>query len=117
MSEETTKQITLWTSLLVVVLVLAWWFWPTITRAVVVHDLRGFAAEIRKSDLDVQVKIALLDQIDAIEDQLDKGRSIGLFQWRASSGAIEEVLARDVAAKEAVPLVQRELKQVERRLR
>ena len=117
MNEQTTKQITLWTSLLIVALVVLWWFWPSITRTLAVHDLRQFAATIRKSGLDVEAKIALLDQIDGIEDQLDQGRSLGLFQWRASASAIEEMLETSGDVETVVPLIQRELKQVERRLR
>jgi hypothetical protein len=111
------RQAAAWASVLAVILVLAWWFWPSITRVVVVHDLRTFSTKIRQSGFHLRAKIEVLDQMDDIEHQLDQGRSIGLLKWRATSSAIEEILADEETVEEVVPLIQRELRQVERRLR
>jgi len=98
-----------------VILLVLWFSWATIKRAIIAHDLREYATEIRQSDLDVDAKIRLLNQIDDLENELD-GDSIGLLRWRSTDAAVKELLRGEITSDDT-RLIERELRQVQDRLK
>jgi hypothetical protein len=111
------KWIVWWAVALVVILLLMlWWCWPAITGTVIVNDLRGYATEIRESELPVESKVELLNQIDNLENELNDGCPIGLLRWRSTNAAIQDFLKGDITADE-VRLIQRELSQLEKQIK
>jgi hypothetical protein len=96
-------------------LVAGWWFSPTIMRMVIVHDLREYATAIRRSDLDLESKVRVLDQIDSLEDRLQKGRSFGIMQWRFIDTTISELLDGEISSDD-LRLVERELTWARKRM-
>jgi len=97
-----------WAVALIVVLLIFWWFWPTISRAVITNDLRHYSTVVRQSDVDVEIKVQLLNQIDDLEGKIQQGHSIGLFRWRSTDAAIRELLTGELSSEDVL-LIQREL--------
>jgi len=101
---------------LVILLSLAWFFWPVVTRTIITHDLRQYSTVIREAELDVDAKIRLLDQIDDLEGKIQQGNKTSLWRWYSTDAAIRSLLSREINDEE-VRLVERELRQVEDRLK
>ena len=102
--------------ILVVVLLIAWWNLSSLVRLKVTGDLRYYSMVIRRSDMDVNSKIRLLDKIDATENMASEGRSMGMLGWLSRDTAIREMLEGELSSDD-IQLVERELRQVEKRLK
>jgi hypothetical protein len=89
--------------------------WTTWGRYKAGCDLADIAREMRQSSLSLSDKERLLDQIEAIEDRLDAGATVSLYQWLRSNRAVRDMLRAGITTDNA-HLIERELRRVESRL-
>jgi hypothetical protein len=89
--------------------------WTTWGRFKAGCDLADIARETRQSALTLTDKERLLDQIEAIEDRLDAGATVSLYQWLRSDRAVRDLLRAGITSDNA-HLIERELRRVESRL-
>jgi len=101
---------------LLILLAVGWWFWPSAKRLKINHDLRAYSEAVRKSDLEIETRIDLLNQFDVILGEVEQGRCVGMMQWWSVNDCIRDMLEGDVTEDET-KLIQRELDQLERRLK
>ena len=89
--------------------------WSSWSRFKIDCDLTDIARDIRRSTLALKEKEQLLDQIEAIEDRIDTGATVSLYQWLRSNRAVRDMLRTGVTPANA-RLIERELRRVESRL-
>jgi hypothetical protein len=89
--------------------------WSSWSRFKIDCDLTDIARDIRRSALALKDKEQLLDEIEAIEDRIDTGATVSLYQWLRSARAVRDMLRIGVTPENA-RLIERELRRVESRL-
>jgi hypothetical protein len=89
--------------------------WSAITGYWIRCDLRDYAHTIRHCECSIQEKEQLLDQVEKIEDNLQRGRCIGWLRWRETDLVIRDLLQGGINSDKA-RLVIREFKRLERNL-
>lgn len=85
--------------------------WSSVYTLSVRHDLHHIAKQVRKSAVSLQQKERLLDQIDAIREQVRRGQQPSLVSWWEVSDAINDML--DGGIRDDEPrLIERELDRI-----
>lgn len=100
-------------SLLFVAIAVLFWQWSAIVGHIVRSDLQDYARASRKADIPLVEKEKLLDQIEALEDRLDAGESIGYWRWKRTDGTVRELLKGGISG-DKVRLIERELGRIEK---
>lgn len=102
-------------TMLGVAVVLLAYNWSAITNWQIRRDLRDYSQAIRHSGCSLTEKEELLDQVEAIEDGLDKGRSIGWLQWHDTDNVVRDLTQGGVNGERARLLI-REFRHLRKRL-
>jgi hypothetical protein len=84
----------------------AWW---------ITADLSEYAQAIRHADCPLEEKERLLDRIEALEDCLRHGGTIGFFRWRTCDRSARDLLELGMTA-DNIALLERELRRTEREI-
>jgi hypothetical protein len=84
----------------------AWW---------VAADLSEYARVIRHADCPLEEKERLLDRVEALEDCLRHGSTIGFLRWQRCNRAVRDLLDLGLSA-DNIALLERELHRVEREI-
>jgi hypothetical protein len=90
-------------------------YWPSLTRHIIRTDLRFYGQQVRSSSLPLMEKFKLLDRIEAISDHIDDGSKLDLGRWQETDEAVRELLGHKLTDDD-VALIDREMTRVERRL-
>lgn len=90
--------------------------WPWCQVAIIRFSLHGYAAEVRRANRSLEEKERLLDRIEALDDRLRDGATIGTPRWIEAVGAIRKMLSNGIDPDE-VRLIERELQRLERELK
>jgi hypothetical protein len=77
--------------------------WSSWSRFKIDCDLTDIARDIRRSALSLKDKEQLLDQIEAIEDRIDSGATVSLYQWLRSDRAVRDMLRAGITMENAGP--------------
>ncbi len=102
-----------WAVVAAVLLAAAIWnYWPSMQASHTQTDLDFYAAAIRQAPCELSLKEPLLNRLDAIEDQVSKGRLPDYARWRRHDAAIRELLKLGLRFDTA-RLVERELRRIE----
>ena len=99
----------------VVTLLLAgaiWTYWPSWKASRTQCDLDFYSTAVRLAPCELSLKEPLLDRLDAIEDQVSKGRLPGYARWQRHDTAIRELLKQGLR-HDTARLIERELKRIE----
>jgi hypothetical protein len=101
---------------LLLVLACFWLSWPSVRAGIIEKDLDAYARQIRHStSCPTTCKESLLDRIDAVDDAIQAGKSVGLLRWLRHDRAIRQVL-RGKLTRDNARLIERELRRVEKEL-
>jgi hypothetical protein len=90
-----------------------WHCWPSLQATQTQDDLDFFASAIRRAPCELSIKERLLDRLDAIEDQINKGRLPDYARWLRHDKVIRELLNQGLR-HDTGRLIERELQRVER---
>ena len=86
--------------------------WSTLSRFKIESDLRQFGRVVRQSNLGIQDKERLLDEIERLEDRLRLGEQIDFRRWCRHYQTILEMLDDGIDGDEA-RLIEREFLRTE----
>src|SRR5436190_20716484 len=68
--------------------------WPWFQTAVIRNSLHGYAAQVRRANCSLSEKERLLDRIEALDDRLREGATVGTLRWLESDRIVREMLSR-----------------------
>lgn len=95
--------------------VVAWNYWPSWQESRIQSDLEFYATTIRQAPCDLSLKEQLLDRLDAIEDQMQRGKLLDHHRWRRHDAAIRGLLEQRLHYDTA-HLIERELRRIQRQI-
>lgn len=95
--------------------VVAYWHWTAIKNLAFRESLAIQAQKIRALTNPLETKEALLDEIEALMDDLHEGRTIEILRWLEFHEAIEAMLKDGITSDER-RLIERECERLEREL-
>jgi hypothetical protein len=92
-----------------------WLGWPFLRAEKMQDDLDYYAQQIRHCPCPLAVKEELLDRVEALEDALRAGHSVGWRRWERADKAIREMLKPEIN-DDTSRLIERELRRVQREM-
>jgi hypothetical protein len=95
---------------------LVYWHWTSIKNLAFRESLVVQAQKIRALACPLETKEALLDEIEALMDDLHEGRTIGVLRWMEFRQAIDAML-KDGITNDERRLIERECERLEQELR